>query len=56
MEPRAAHIAAVYLDKSHIGDVEMKLTIPEPDIDQLIDSVGDRHTFVSSRFLGGLFV
>ena len=28
MKPQAAHIAAVYLDKSRIGEVEMQVTMP----------------------------
>ena len=56
MEPQAAHIAAVYLDKSRIGEVEMQVTMPEAGIDQFIDSVGDGDFRVRSRFHGDLFV
>lgn len=56
VEPRVAHIAAVYLDKSRIGEVEMQVTMPEANIDQFIDSVGGRYTLVRSRFHGGVFV
>ena len=56
LEPRVAHIAAVYLDKSRIGDVEMQVTMPEPGIDQFIDSVGGGCGVVRGRFHGDLFV
>ena len=56
MKPQAAHIAAVYLDKSRIGEVEMQVTMPEASVDQFIDSVGDKKFRVRSRFHGDLFV